>query len=120
VTRLPNGRVLKGSRPSQRKQARFWNEVEEESSSLISHSPYSEQAENASAPPPQRAPAPRATGPKRGNASEAPRVKRVKTERAEDAKPHSAKVARKNAQGARHKNVSRPSRRGYKWPAAGE
>jgi hypothetical protein len=109
---------LKGSRPSQRKQARFWNEVEGETSDLIQHTaPRPDEIENA--PEQQEAPTPRVARPKRASASGPRKVKTVKTARADEPKPRSAKVARKNAQGPR-KPVSRPSQRGYKWPAAGE
>jgi hypothetical protein len=37
VTRLPDGRVLKGSRPAQRKNAQFWTEVAEETEELLDH-----------------------------------------------------------------------------------
>lgn len=118
VTRLPDGRVLHGSRPSQRKQARFWNEVENETSSLIEHTSAHPEQE-VSEPAPQAAPVRRAARPPKAGASGPQKVKTVKTARADDVKPRSAKVARKNAQGPR-KPVTRPSRRGYKWPTAGE
>ncbi|GHO84158.1 hypothetical protein KSZ_21640 [Dictyobacter formicarum] len=35
VTRLPNGRVLKGSRPDQRRNAQFWTEIDEDADRLI-------------------------------------------------------------------------------------
>ncbi|GCE03584.1 hypothetical protein KDAU_09130 [Dictyobacter aurantiacus] len=35
VTRLPDGRVLKGSRPEQRRNAQFWTEVDEDTGKLI-------------------------------------------------------------------------------------
>ena len=122
VTRLPDGRVLKGSRPSQRKQAQFWHGVEGETSDLLSN--VSTPQESGEAPAeteevPQVRPTARPARPRKPSASGARKVKTVKTVRADDAKPHSAKVARKNAQGPQ-KPVTRPSRRGYKWPAAGE
>ena len=35
VTRLDDGRVLKGSRPAQRKNAQFWTEINEDTSKLV-------------------------------------------------------------------------------------
>jgi len=35
VTHLPDGRVLKGSRPAQRRQAHFWTDVADETQTLI-------------------------------------------------------------------------------------
>lgn len=37
VTRLPDGRVLKGSRPAQRKNAQFWTEIAEDTDALVPH-----------------------------------------------------------------------------------
>ena len=123
VTRTPEGRVLKGSRPSQRKQARFWNGVEGESQTLLSNDPTVSGKEESLTPQPEAAettkPASRAARPKRPGESRAHKVKTVKTARAEGAKPHTDKVARKNARGPQ-KPVTRPSQRGYKWPTAGE
>jgi len=36
VTRLPDGRVIKGPRPHQRQEARFWTEVKDDTDSLVS------------------------------------------------------------------------------------
>jgi len=123
ITRLPDGRVLKGSRPSQRKQATFWSGVEGQTSELLANvSTPQEDAEQADAQEqevPPKAPATRPARPRKPGESRVRTVKTVKTARAEDAKPHTDKVARKNARGPQ-KPVTRPSRRGYKWPAAGE
>ena len=123
VTRLPDGRVLKGPRPVQRKQARFWNEVEGETGELLSHASTPPTPEEGSLPQDQpvepKKAAPRAARPKKPGESRVRTVKTVKTARAEGAKPYSDKVARKNARGPQ-KPVTRPSQRGYKWPAAGE
>jgi len=37
MTPLPDGRMLKGPRSQQRKQAQFWTEVSEESDELLSN-----------------------------------------------------------------------------------
>jgi hypothetical protein len=39
VTRLPDGRVVKGSRPAQRKKAQFWTEIASDTDELIQHIP---------------------------------------------------------------------------------
>lgn len=119
VTRLPNGRVLKGSRPSQRRQAAFWNDVEDKTSELLSQVSAPPEHDEAPAEAEPAEPAPKAARPRKPGTSGVRKVKTVKTTRAEDAKPRTAKVARKNAQGPQ-KPVTRPSRRGYKWPASGE
>ena len=123
VTRLPDGRVLKGPRPAQRKEARFWNGVEGETSELLAKVAPPQTPEES--PLPQEQPVEekktptRAARPKKPGESRTRKVKTVKSVRSEDAKPLSAKVARKNARGPQQP-VTRPSRRGYKWPTAGE
>ena len=39
VTRLPDGRVIKGPRPLQRQEARFWSEVADDTKNLVGHIP---------------------------------------------------------------------------------
>ena len=124
ITPLPDGRVVKGSRPAQRKQARFWTEVEEEAGNLLPFSPaHSLQHEQATqeAPGPQ----PKPTKTRKQPASRAHEVKTVQTTRAGKVGPRhaKAKVARKKAgtsDAGGQKSVLRPSQRGFKWPAAGE
>jgi hypothetical protein len=122
---LPDGRVLKGSRPAQRKQARFWSGVEEESSSLLSStSPTREAGEGAApAPTPQKPAArpPRPAHPRPQTGGAAHRAKIVRTARASNDGPREAgaKVGKKKGRGPQ-KPVTRPSQRGYKWPAAEE
>jgi hypothetical protein len=52
VTRLPDGRVLKGSRPAQRKNAQFWTEVAEDTEDLLGnvHPSSTEQEDKAEGP----------------------------------------------------------------------
>lgn len=45
VTRLPDGRTLKGSRPAQRKNAQFWSEIAEDTNTLVPQTHEHEQAE---------------------------------------------------------------------------
>ena len=127
VTRLPDGRVLKGSRPSQRNQARFWNDVAEETSSLMSHTPMdSETAEQVEKP---------------AAAEEIHIEKPVRPRKLPTAKPKAVRTVKttfdrgtggmKSLHGSKAKALkrktsgpqepsTRPSRRGYKWPAPGE
>ncbi|HEY0753401.1 MAG TPA: hypothetical protein VGD98_05515 [Ktedonobacteraceae bacterium] len=124
VTRLPDGRVLKGSRPSQNKQANFWNGVEEQTGELLANAPTLNKAPEAAPEGDQvsvqETAAPRIARPQKPGASRIRKVKTVKTTRAENEKPRTAKVARKNAQSPQKPPVTRPSRRGYKWPAVEE
>lgn len=120
VTPLPDGRVLKGSRPSQRKQAAFWNEVEEEAEMLrpqqstsVSQERFEQKLEVL---PPEKA---RSGKPARPH-KEAPKVKTVKTARADKAKapPKTTKTRspRKAAGSGSSGPTMRPSQRGFKWP----
>lgn len=126
VTRLPDGRVLKGPRPVQRKAAHFWTNVEDETQALLSHTPASPEQEEPMAPPAvQEIPASRSPRPARSRKqpeSQARKVKMVKTTRASEQKPRDgqAKTGKKKARGGPQKTVIYPSQRGYKWPAAGE
>lgn len=54
VTRLPDGRVLKGSRPAQRKNAQFWSEIAEDTDALVPQSHQNEQAEKGEQKPASR------------------------------------------------------------------
>jgi len=129
VTRLPNGRVIKGSRPAQRKQASFWNDVEAEAEALRNQKAetldqaYSEQT-------------PEVLSPNESEESKPPRsrktttgktrtVKTVKTARADKTNPGAkvskARASKKKADVPKHTGpVMRPSRRGFKWPSARE
>lgn len=122
VTRLPDGRVIKGSRPWQRKQAQFWTEVEEESNALLpSSSALPDQSEQATPPKAQEAPAAKPARTRKQPASQTRKVKTVKTTRASKAEPRNAKAkAGKKKAGGPQGPVMRPSQRGFKWPAAGE
>jgi len=112
VTRLPDGRVLKGSRPEQRKKAQFWGEIAQNTDELV------EQVQPAPA------------------TSEQPVEEKSNTQAAveqQDAakKPHASRPATatrtrstaksKKADTTAKKPRSRgpkPSQRGFKWPTA--
>ena len=119
VTRLPDGRVIKGSRPAQRKEARFWTGVEEESSTLLSQTPAEQQESVTPSLPPEK-PATRPARPRKQPTEQTPKVTRkvktVKTTRAASAEPKTGKKKARGPQGP----VTRPSRKGYKWPTSEE
>jgi hypothetical protein len=126
VTRLPDGRVLKGSRPSQRKQARFWEDVTSDTKTLLPQEPEvletSAQPKQAPEPTTQNQPEIRPTKPPRKRPEgKVKAVKTVKTVRTRDAgsKASKGKPKKKRAPDTQGP-VMRPSQRGFKWPAAGE
>lgn len=86
VTHLPDGRVLKGSRPAQRKNAQFWSEISEDTDSLVPHTHENEQGEQRAQKQTGRTGYPR---------------KREKKAGSESKSEH---------------NMPRPSQRGFKWP----
>lgn len=120
VTRLPDGRVIKGSRPQQRKEARFWTNINEGTEALLQHTQPSDDEDGEQELPIE---AENIIGIE--TAPEAPRreVRRVakpvaaKTDRhATSASARRRKVApSKDAPAAAR--VPRPSQRGFKWPA---
>jgi len=96
VTRLPDGRVLQGSRPAQRRKAQFWQEVAHDTETML-------EGVNTSPPVTDSAPAEndeaatQRTPPKRvGGTTTRGRKARVKQNVA--------------------KPGPKPSRRGFKWP----
>jgi len=118
VTRLPDGRVLKGSRPAQRTAARFWTDVEEDAQALLPHTPTpQEQEELTPLPAVQETPATRPARPRKQPDDQARRVKTVKTTRAREQKPREEKAEKKKAR--TQKTIIYPSQRGYRWPATG-
>jgi hypothetical protein len=122
VTRLPDGRVLKGSRPEQRKQARFWNDVTSEAATLMSrptNAPPVEKAQPSVEEPASKTPAPARPVRKRPE-GKTRIVKTVQTSHSGEAGPRSAKVRRpgkKKAAGRPVGPVPRPSQRGFQWPS---
>jgi hypothetical protein len=114
VTQMPDGRVLKGSRPVQRKQAEYWKEVDQDSENLLQqvHKPATEETHEQSQPgaqePKRRAPlngdTPRARKPvvKKESTSNSPRSNNAREKHVGEGKPHSS--------------GPKPSQRGFKWP----
>jgi len=116
VTRLQDGRVLKGSRPQQREQARFWTEVEEEAENLMPHIPVApkKRERETTAKRPARLM-------KQPGGRKAHKIKMVKTAhtREEAARAEKAKTGKQKASDTQGP-VLRPFQRGYRWPATGQ
>ncbi len=131
VTRMPDGRVLKGPRPAQRRNAQFWSGVAQETENLLQpaattaddsepelvphfEGPTAEPQDTATAHLAQDSPVeveqdkPAATRKTRGRSSSSgnsrtgPATRKKKTDAA--IKPRST--------------GPKPSQRGYKWPAS--
>ncbi len=132
VTPLPDGRVIKGPRPVQRKNAQFWTEVAHDTESLV------EQLHSNPQMQPREVEQDTATAQVSAHISEAPEqenslqpdaesaevVKRPKVSRPKvlpKPGPRTASaVRRKKGEKAKTVNlndgVPRPSQRGFKWP----
>jgi hypothetical protein len=105
VTRMPDGRILKGSRSSQRRQARFWTDVAEETEALV-----------------QPAKPPQANRSKPAQHKASPKADTAKAARNPRAHKASAVVREKKAKGRQTppkagSSSLKPSQRGFKWPA---
>ncbi len=109
VTPLPDGRVLKGPRPVQRKNAQFWTDISQDTEKLVNQvqtpaepaeKSADEQAQTDTLPVQQSAPA-----------------TRVVSSRAKAAK-RAASAARKGHTNKPISSGPKPSQRGFKWPSA--
>ena len=109
VTRLPDGRVLKGPRPAQRKNARFWTEVGDHTDELVqqvhTEPETTEQPADGELEAGQKQPKARATR---------------KIQKSAEGTPAREKKAgtKKRAASSTSSNAPRPSRRGFKWPTS--
>lgn len=105
VTRLPDGRVLKGPRPVQRQEAKFWTEVANDTEGLI------EQVHIA---PSDVEELPQVEG-----GEEAPNdsTEDSKAARKSRARSASATVRGRKGTGKERGIVAKPSQRGFKWPS---
>lgn len=125
TTPLPDGRVLKGPRPVQRRQATFWNNVSAETSSLLDKpqttaeqkEPQAQNqkpvtAERQSTRPVKPQPAAQASQQAASQASPATPVKGKKPVR----RIASAERRKKAATSRTYPPGPRPSQRGFKWP----
>jgi hypothetical protein len=109
VTPLPDGRVLKGPRTVQRKNAQFWTDISQDTEKLVNQVQTSEetaekvadeQTQTSALPVEQSAP-----------------TKRVVSSRAKAAK-RAASAARKGKTDRPVSNGPKPSQRGFKWPSS--
>ena len=113
MTRLPDGRVLKGPRPVQRRNAQFWNEIADETEALVDsvHTPPAGQPADLPETPPAKQPKPKA--------QPQPSTPRTPRKRAASAVARGRKAGTRET-GTKKKARSigpKPSKRGYKWPA---
>jgi hypothetical protein len=116
VTPLPDGRVLKGPRPIQRKNAQFWTDISQDTEQLVNQvqipdepadepaektaeKTADEQAQTSAVPLQQSAP------PTRASSSRAKAAKRA------------ASAARKGHTDRPVSSGPKPSQRGFKWPS---
>jgi hypothetical protein len=107
VTRLPNGRVLKGTPDEQHRKAEFWNEISQESDELLKQVESSHAQKAATkhpADPPTSSSSRRKTTPRthEANRSRGERKTTNSKMRQRSPKPRST--------------GPRPSQRGFKWP----
>jgi hypothetical protein len=107
VTRLPDGRVLKGSPGSQKRGVEFWTEIAQESDELVKH----KDAPQVVEPAPKHTANPQSdvktgskTTPRKDNVSKPAREKK------------STKVKAKQSSPKPRSTGPKPSQRGFKWP----
>ena len=112
VTRLPDGRVLKGPRPVQRRNAQFWNEIANETEELIDsvHTPPAGQPANLPETPPAQPGKPKARP-----QSSTPR-KRTSSAVSRGRKAASRETGTKKKAVKARSTGPKPSKRGFKWP----
>ncbi|MBV9231933.1 MAG: hypothetical protein JOZ18_21665 [Chloroflexi bacterium] len=106
VTRLPDGRVLKGPRPVQRKNAKFWTEISEDTQGLLEQV---HEDEDGSAEPAQENVEKLSVLPKR---AEKPAPPKRASKRVASAATRGKKAGTPKVRSA----VPKPSQRGFKWP----
>jgi membrane peptidoglycan carboxypeptidase len=108
VTPMADGRVLKGSRPQQRKQAEFWTEVMDNTEELV------QQVQAPETTPEPAVSEVESVQPKKNE-----RKKRATTSEQPRKRAASAVTRKKNAGPTKpHAAGPRPSQRGFKWPTA--
>lgn len=110
VTRLPDGRVLKGTQGDQHKKAQFWGEIAQESDELVKQVESSHAQDAATKHP---AGAPTGTSATRKTNSRTRKVSEQAQER-----NTKAKVRQSTPKG--RSTGPKPSQRGFKWPTPEE
>lgn len=125
VTRLPDGRVLKGGRREQREAAEFWTGVDQEAQELLSPEAPVETDESDEVAQPKELPRQRRA---RVAAEKAEAEKKPRRTRAASSEGHSKKASTRSAKSdkaakpAKTKSTKapssgpRPSQKGYQWP----
>ena len=107
VTRLSDGRILKGSPGSQKRGAEFWTEIAQESDELVKHNDTSHVVETTSKHSTNLQPVAetsRKTKSRKGKVGEPTRGKK------------STKIKAKQSAPKPHSTGPKPSQRGFKWP----
>jgi hypothetical protein len=107
VTPLPDGRVLKGPRPAQRKNAQFWTDISQETEQLVTQV-QTPEAEQIAAEQPQKDALP---------VKQDDPAKHAVSSRAKAAK-RAASAARKGKTDKPVSSGPKPSQRGFKWPSS--
>ncbi|GCE25239.1 hypothetical protein KDA_07230 [Dictyobacter alpinus] len=97
VTRLPNGRVIKGSRPAQRKNAQFWTSIDGDAEKLVEQVTEREPVEDSSF-----------EGSRSTSTNRAPR--RTASSRVK-------KGSKKTENKQPGTSGPKPSQKGFKWPS---
>ena len=106
VTRLPDGRVLKGPRQAQRRNEQFWTEVADETEDLIDQvHPGSTSTKMQADQQPEEA------------LQETPKAQRKPRARAASAVKREKKPGARKGAARTRPTVLKPSQRGFKWPA---
>jgi hypothetical protein len=109
VTRLPDGRVIKGPRPIQRQEARFWTEVANDTEEIVSNVQPAEKVVNGT---PESITDEAISDTTDTTDTTDKSSKKARTRSA------SATVRSRKAGTAKEKSKGpRPSQRGFKWPA---
>lgn len=127
VTRLADGRVLKGSRPNQRRSAHFWTDVSNDASQILDQQ---QDLDEAPTPivepvkPPVQSP-PASTRPDTEEPGSKPQQHKSSIHtQANDTQPKkpirrvASAARRKKAIGTGKPAATRPSQRGFKWPTS--
>ena len=110
-TRLPDGRVLKGSPGSQKRGVEFWTEIAQESDELVKHDDRPQIEETASKHTANLQPeveTSRKTRASKGKVSKPAREKK------------STKAKTKQSSPKPRSTGPKPSQRGFKWPTSEE
>jgi hypothetical protein len=119
VTKLDDGRVLKGSRPAQRKNAQFWTEINEDTSKLVEQVQIPDDEVNGlveHAKLPAGEPDTEIEHVDDGSQTDAPAPKKKQARRPVARK---AKKVDKNGEVEKPRTRGpRPSQKGYTWPTS--